>query len=131
MSWSGRIALTYTLKFQKAVRTLILVASSSAKHTATNPPQDPSLSETEKLLLEIVWKTPYNVTEDLTRITVPTLILIGDRDPRLEAARLMHARIPNSTLITIEGLDHELVEKHAISAMNILNWLNKMPEGTI
>ena len=47
-------------------------------------------------------------TESLTRITVPTLIIVGTEDSYipLETAKQMHQSIPNSRLEIFEGIGH-------------------------
>jgi pimeloyl-ACP methyl ester carboxylesterase len=126
ISWSGRIAIMYTLLHQHKVRALVLVGSSGPKHHVTRPPENPELSDAEKFVVETIWQTPYDVLEDLRNIQVPTLILVGDKDPRLEAAHLMHANISKSTLTVIEGRGHEVESKLCVE--QILNWLKDLPK---
>jgi pimeloyl-ACP methyl ester carboxylesterase len=126
ISWSGRIAITYTLLHQQKVRSLILVGSSGPKHQPSKPPENPHLSEMEKFVVETVWQAPYDVVGDLKNIRVPTLILVGDKDPRLEAAHLLHANIPNSTLIVIEGRGHEV--ESALCVEKLSGWLEESPK---
>jgi len=90
ISWSGRIAVTYTLQHQANVRALILIGSSGPKQRSHVPPESHGLSADQRFLVDTVWKTHYDVTEELKKIHVPTLIIVGDQDPRLEAARFMH-----------------------------------------
>ncbi|MFZ0966464.1 MAG: alpha/beta hydrolase [Candidatus Bathyarchaeia archaeon] len=125
ISWSGRIAIMYTLLHQHKVRALVLVGSSGPKHHVTRPPENPELSDAERFVVETIWQTPYDVLEDLKNIQVPTLILVGDKDPRLEAAHLMHANISKSTLTVIEGRGHEVESKLCVE--QILNWLKDLP----
>jgi pimeloyl-ACP methyl ester carboxylesterase len=125
ISWSGRIALTYTIQHPEKVRALILIGSSGPKHHPMLPPQmTENLSDIEKFVTETVWKTPYDVTADMKRIHSPTLILIGDQDPRLDAARLMHTSISKSTLHILKGLGHAIPAEICVS--NILSWLQKI-----
>jgi pimeloyl-ACP methyl ester carboxylesterase len=48
------------------------------------------------------------VTDQLSQIRTPTLIIIGDQDVATVPAKseLMHARIPNSKLVVIPGAGH-------------------------
>jgi len=126
ISWSGRTAIMYTLLHQHKVRALVLVGSSGPKHHVTRPPENPELSDAERFVVEAIWQTPYDVLEDLKNIQVPTLILVGDKDPRLEAAHLMHANISKSTLTVIEGRGHEVESKLCVE--QILNWLKDLPK---
>lgn len=45
-------------------------------------------------------------TERLSTITMPTLVLVGENDPALEAARLTHENIPGSHLVVIPDAGH-------------------------
>ena len=126
ISWSGRIAIMYTLLHQHKVRALVLIGSSGPKHHVTRRPENPELSDAERFVVETIWQTPYDVLEDLKNIQVPTLILVGDKDPRLEAARLMHANISKSTLTVMEGRGHEVESKLCVE--QILNWLKDLPK---
>jgi pimeloyl-ACP methyl ester carboxylesterase len=40
-------------------------------------------------------------TERLSTLTMPTLVLVGDEDPALEAARLTHQQIPGTHLVIL------------------------------
>ncbi len=45
-------------------------------------------------------------TERLAQITAPTLVLAGEQDPALEAAKLTHRTIPGAVWVTIPGAGH-------------------------
>ena len=47
-----------------------------------------------------------SITDQLPQIKVPTLVLVGEEDPALRAARLTHERIASSRLVTIPGAGH-------------------------
>ena len=125
ISWSGRIALTYTLLHQNKVRALILIASSGPKQKPATPQISPEWSPRERFVVEIAYKMPYDVSGDLNRIQVPTMIIVGDKDPRLEAAHFMHREIPKSTMKIIKGVGHEF--DLTICVKDILNWLEELP----
>ena len=125
ISWSGRIALTYTLLHQDHVRALILIGSSSPKQKPTAPQISPERSPRERFVVEIAYKMPYDVSRELKRIQVPTLIIVGDKDPRLKAARLMHREIPRSTMKIIKGIGHEFDLR--ICTKYISSWLKELP----
>jgi pimeloyl-ACP methyl ester carboxylesterase len=125
ISWSGRIALTYALLHQDKVRALILIGSSSPKQKPTTPQISPEWSPRERFMVEIAYKMPYDVSGDLKRIQVPTLIIVGDKDPRLKAARFMHREIPKSTMQIIKGEGHEF--DLTICVKDILSWLKDLP----
>jgi pimeloyl-ACP methyl ester carboxylesterase len=125
ISWSGRIALTYALLHQDRVRALILIASSSPKQKPTTPQISPEWSPRERFVVEIAYKMPYDVSKDLNKIRVPTLIIVGDKDPRLKAARFMHREIPKSTMKIIKGEGHKF--DLTICVKDILSWLKDLP----
>ena len=126
ISWSGRIALTYAINYPEKIRSIILIASSSPIHKPTKPPEAKKVSNNDKFVLETVWKTPFDISQKLKNIKAPTLILIGDRDQRFEATKIMHKEIQNSNLIIIEGFGHELVGERKICAEKILYWLKNL-----
>jgi pimeloyl-ACP methyl ester carboxylesterase len=45
-------------------------------------------------------------TEQLSTLTMPTLVLVGDEDPALEAARLTHQQIPGAQLVILRQAGH-------------------------
>jgi 3-oxoadipate enol-lactonase len=45
-------------------------------------------------------------TERLSSLTMPTLVLVGDQDPALEAARLTHQQIPGAHLVILPQAGH-------------------------
>ena len=45
-------------------------------------------------------------TERLSTLTMPTLVLVGDEDPALEAASLTHQQIPGSQLVILPRAGH-------------------------
>ncbi len=45
-------------------------------------------------------------TERFSTITMPTLVLVGEADPALEAARLTHEKIPGSQLVILPNAGH-------------------------
>jgi len=64
--------------------------------------------EGQRALLRAGW-AEHDARDILPQIKVPTLLLYGDKDVRspLEVAREMHAKIPGSTLVVMEGVGHE------------------------
>jgi pimeloyl-ACP methyl ester carboxylesterase len=44
-------------------------------------------------------------TDDLTRVSTPTLVIIGDKDFAGPGEPLVEA-LPNATLVTLKGVDH-------------------------
>lgn len=64
--------------------------------------------EGQRALISSGW-TDHDAREILSQIEVPTLLLYGDRDARspLDVAYDMHASIPGSTLVVMQGVGHE------------------------
>ena len=119
--------MLYTLLYQPNVRALVLIGSSGPKHQTAKPPENIGLSSMERFMVETVWLTPFDVVDELKNIHVPTLILAGGKDPRLEVARLMHSNIPASTLKVIEGYGHEMtVDSVKLCVDEIPYWLEKI-----
>ena len=50
--------------------------------------------------------TEDSITDQLHQIRVPTLVLVGEDDPALPSARLTHAKIASSVMVTIPGAGH-------------------------
>ena len=45
-------------------------------------------------------------TDQLSTITMPSLVLVGEKDPAIEAARLTHEKISNSQLVILPNAGH-------------------------
>jgi 3-oxoadipate enol-lactonase len=45
-------------------------------------------------------------TEQLSTLTMPTLVLVGEEDPSLEAARVTHHKLPGSQLVILPKAGH-------------------------
>lgn len=76
----------------------------------------------EKILDELV-DAGLDLTERLSEITVPTLVLWGDRDRLIDlsAARAFHRSIPGSRLVVMHGIGHcPQVEAPGATARRIL-----------
>jgi 3-oxoadipate enol-lactonase len=65
-------------------------------------------------------------TDKLSMLSMPTLVLVGENDPALEAARLTHRNIPGSRLVVLPGAGH-LSNKDCPEAFNagILEFLEQ------
>ncbi len=46
------------------------------------------------------------ITERLSEISVPTLLICGDEDPSLEPMRVMHRKIRGSKLVVLSPASH-------------------------
>ena len=67
------------------------------------PPADPS-----DLMITVEAEDQFSFREHLARITAPTLVIAGDRDPFYSPAlfREIAAGIPNARLILYPGMGH-------------------------
>jgi len=78
-------------------------------------------------IIRSVWN--WDAGHKLKHIKVPTLILVGDRDtltpPRV--SHLLHANIPHSRLVIVEGASHYLTLEHPQRVnTEILNFLQEI-----
>lgn len=74
----------------------------------------------------------HDVRDVLPRISVPTLLLYGDRDVRapVTVAEEMHARIPGSRLVFIPGVGHMgHIEAADRFSMEVRRFLRSVPAG--
>jgi pimeloyl-ACP methyl ester carboxylesterase len=89
-----------------------------------------------KTFLKNMWPAWTTLTEhgaeDLQRITTPSLVLVGDRDPfqPLNLAVELYRRLPNADLAVIPGMDHDVTAgKHAaLVGEVVLNFLLRQVE---
>ena len=73
--------------------------------------------------------TRAGVTDQIGRISVPTLIIVGDQDVATVPAKseFMHARIPNSRLVVIPGAGHtSTVEEPVAVTAAITEFLTRL-----
>lgn len=71
----------------------------------------------------------HDVTDQLSKIKVPTLIIHGNQDFAidLKMARLLHEKIPNSTLKIMEGIGHcTMMEKPDEFNKIVLEFLERL-----
>jgi proline iminopeptidase len=60
-----------------------------------------------QVMINQLFRSQWNICDDLSRVATPTLIVIGRQDPvDLETARLINTSIPGSTLEIIERCGH-------------------------
>jgi pimeloyl-ACP methyl ester carboxylesterase len=81
-----------------------------------SPARGPDHWKTYVTQMSKVWLTPLNyAAEDYAKITVPTLILLGDKDTgtSLEDAFEMYRQIPKAELAVLPGSEHQLVWSRA------------------
>jgi 3-oxoadipate enol-lactonase len=66
-------------------------------------------------------------TEQLSTLTMPTLVLVGDEDPALEAAKMTHQKIRGSRLVILPQAGH-LSNLDAPQAFNasVLDFLRRV-----
>jgi len=71
-------------------------------------------------VVEMVLREPSIATDDLARITAPTLLIGGDRDVvRLEHFVEMHQSIPGSQLCILPAASHEIPTEEPVRAFEL------------
>jgi pimeloyl-ACP methyl ester carboxylesterase len=69
--------------------------------------------------------------ERLSALTMPTLVLVGEADPALEAARKTHQEIPNSRLVILPEAGHlSNLDRPAAFNATILEFLSQVESAT-
>jgi pimeloyl-ACP methyl ester carboxylesterase len=93
-----------------------------ARWMERSPEPEKVMSFIEALMAE-VWRPPVYLThEQLARITVPTTIVLGDRDEYVTLAHAaeMQRRIPGSALAVVPECGHLIFESNPIAAWEAL-----------
>lgn len=137
-SFGGRIAIRVAIRHPKQVHELILTGASGIIHPLTAKQKvalifakagkllPVELNLFRKVLYKFLGEWDYyksgalretfkniyrvSIAEDLSHITVPTLLIWGERDKviALADAKDMEKRIPKATLIIVPGASHKL-----------------------
>lgn len=83
--------------------------------------------------IEMVQREPHIPLEDLTRISAPTLVLVGDDDMvSFEHTAALFRVIPGSELAVVPGASHAvMMEKPELVNRLILDFLEKEPAATM
>lgn len=73
----------------------------------------------------------YNCTHQLKQIHVPQLLLYGEKDRHFKRyARMLHTELPNSTLIFMKKVHHQIPTKAATQMNRILSsWISQQIES--
>lgn len=74
-----------------------------------------------------IWN--WEAGEELKRINVPTLIMVGEKDSRTPPrfSHLLHAEIPNSRLVIVENASHCLaLERPQVVNAEIIKFLKSL-----
>ena len=123
----GNIALTFAIRYPEKVSRLILNGANldpsgvkraeqekieNAYARALEHEQEGSEAKRKAELLGLMVNDPHIPEEDLAKVTAKTLVIAGTDDMIEEAhTRVIHAGIPGSELVFIEG-DHFIAEKN-------------------
>ena len=69
----------------------------------------------ENAILATYASAGFNFCDQLPSIKIPTLIIVGENDQRtpVEAAEVMHNRLPQSELYIVENANHLVIVDHA------------------
>ena len=123
----GNIALTFAIRYPEKVSRLILNGANldpsgvkraeqekieNAYARALEHEQEGPEAKRKAELLGLMVNDPHILEEDLAKVTAKTLVIAGTDDMIEEAhTRVIHAGIPGSELVFIEG-DHFIAEKN-------------------
>ena len=108
----GNIALMLAIRAPELVRS-ISVFGANYHHRGLRPEMLPStagMTDPLERALVTMWLTSPTLTvADLSAITAPTLVAVGESEPiKPEHTASMAGAIPNSQLWIVEGADHDL-----------------------
>ena len=122
----GNIAMMFTLKYSQYVKTLILNGANLNAKGVKSSIQIPIVfgywitslfsvfsknAKASQEMLRLMVKEPNVSPNELKRISVPTLVIVGKQDMIKENhTELIAKHIPNSELVLIEG-DHFIANK--------------------
>ena len=116
-SMGGVVAIGLALTQPQKVRRLVLVATSGGLDVERDGAEDWRAEYRQEFPDAASWVTGQSVdsTEQLCRITVPTCLIWGNRDPISPPAvgRALDDALPNSVLHLIPGGTHMLARERA------------------
>jgi pimeloyl-ACP methyl ester carboxylesterase len=116
-SMGGAIALRVALRHPTRVRRLVLVATSGGIDVTSLGGSDWRPEYRQAFPHAAAWITaPFaDLSDELPRVTQPTLLIWGDADPisPLAVGQSLRQLLPRSSLHIIPGGDHDLVQHRA------------------
>lgn len=116
-SMGGVIALGATLRAMSRVRALVLSVTSGGVDVQALGAQDwrPEFAKTNPHLPRWFLDARDDLSSELPRIDVPTLLLWGDADPisPLAVGRRLAELLPRAELVVVPGGDHDLASQRA------------------
>ena len=109
------------------------VPALTAKARQLHSPQGNEYWKDLLVAISFLWLTPFEYTEsDFTKITAPTLFLLGDRDQfnPLEQIVEMYRFTPSSELAIVPNSDHSLRSDVVRFTEIVLEFLLRQPSGS-
>lgn len=117
-SMGGVVALGVALRYPEMVRRLVLVATSGGLDVEALGGQDWRADYRAEFPNAAKWVTEQHVdyTQQLARLTAPTLLMWGDQDPisPLAVGRRLASVLPNSQLTVVPGGTHALAAEQPV-----------------
>jgi pimeloyl-ACP methyl ester carboxylesterase len=128
-SMGGMVAIGVALRHPENIRRLVLVATSGGIDVEALGGRDWRAEYRAEFPKAASWVAEQRIdyTQQLARITVPTLLLWGDQDPisPLPVARRLATVLPNSQLVVLPGGTHAVAsEQPAAVARAIIEHLS-------
>jgi pimeloyl-ACP methyl ester carboxylesterase len=137
-SAGGRLSIYFTLHHQNLIKHLVLLNTAGLKHANASKvmlnrannyfSKFYPLNNSQKQILKETLKNIYNtdLTKDLSKINIPTLIIWGKKDNiiHISKAAIFNQNIKNSQLIVHPRLDHSTI--HSPTVFNeVLSFLSE------
>ena len=134
-SMGGLIALRVALSAPLKVRALVLSVTSGGIDLTAPGAADwrPQFERANPGLPRWFLDAREDLTKEIHRIQIPTLLLWGDADPisPVSIGRRLTALLPNAELVVISGGTHNLVSERANDVLpHIEHFLRKVPTET-
>jgi pimeloyl-ACP methyl ester carboxylesterase len=131
-SMGGAISQRFAIDFPEKTLALLLLSTSSRVGALATANWMRQADETEKTnpFLAAAQRAvaEYNMDEGLKRVGVPTLILVGDKDPTTPAGGsvIMSRLVPHSELEIYPGIGHSIFKESPDAIARSKSWLETL-----